>query len=70
MYGTSQMRSFPVAILAVSEKEFLLCYHELGVFVDQFGARSRKQDIKWTRLPLAFGGSLDWQGDGEGYREA
>ncbi|XP_037088374.1 citron rho-interacting kinase-like [Pollicipes pollicipes] len=55
VYGTSQMRSFPVAILAVSEKEYLLCYHELGVFVDQFGSRSRKQDIKWTRLPLAFG---------------
>ncbi|KAF0310045.1 Citron Rho-interacting kinase [Amphibalanus amphitrite] len=54
VYGTSQMRSFPVAILSVSEKEFLLCYHELGVFVDQFGARSRQQDIKWTRLPLAF----------------
>ncbi|XP_037091431.1 citron Rho-interacting kinase-like [Pollicipes pollicipes] len=61
VYGTSQMRSFPVAILAVSEKEYLLCYHELGVFVDQFGSRSRKQDIKWTRLPLAFG---ELTGDG------
>ncbi|XP_076331599.1 citron Rho-interacting kinase-like isoform X2 [Tachypleus tridentatus] len=53
-YGASQLRSFPVAILQVASEECLLCFHELGVFVDSFGKRSRKEDMKWTRLPLAF----------------
>ncbi|GLH00471.1 Serine/threonine-protein kinase Genghis Khan [Gryllus bimaculatus] len=61
--GTEQLNSFPVSILDVtppkmtghpSEPEFLLCFNELGVFVDQFGRRTREDDIKWSHLPLAF----------------
>lgn len=32
-----------------SEKEHLLCSPRAGRLVDQFGSRSRKQDIKWRR---------------------
>ncbi|XP_058850206.1 citron Rho-interacting kinase-like isoform X2 [Acipenser ruthenus] len=50
--------SFPIAIMQVNcigqKEEFLLCFHEFGVFVDSYGRRSRTDDIKWSRLPLAF----------------
>ncbi|XP_053727536.1 citron Rho-interacting kinase isoform X3 [Synchiropus splendidus] len=50
--------SFPIAIMQVSSSlqkdEFLLCFHEFGVFVDTYGRRSRTEDLKWSRLPLSF----------------
>ncbi|XP_068166167.1 citron Rho-interacting kinase [Antennarius striatus] len=50
--------SFPIAIMQVAgsmqKEEYLLCYHEFGVFVDTYGRRSRTEDIKWSRLPLSF----------------
>ncbi|XP_055940055.1 citron Rho-interacting kinase-like [Argiope bruennichi] len=58
VYGASQFRSFPIAIFQVStdgpNKEFLLCFHEMGVFVNNLGRKTRLDDIKWSRLPLAF----------------
>ncbi|XP_077509003.1 citron Rho-interacting kinase-like isoform X4 [Amblyomma americanum] len=57
MYGARQLRSFPVSVLQVAppdyNPEYLLCFHELGVFVDSEGRRTR-EDLKWSRLPLAF----------------
>ncbi|XP_038648022.1 citron Rho-interacting kinase isoform X2 [Scyliorhinus canicula] len=50
--------SFPIAIAQVNtsgqKDEFLLCFHEFGVIVDSYGRRSRTDDLKWRRLPLAF----------------
>ncbi|XP_066515715.1 citron rho-interacting kinase isoform X2 [Hoplias malabaricus] len=50
--------SFPISIIQVScapqKDEYLLCFHEFGVFVDAYGRRSRTDDIKWSRLPLSF----------------
>uniref|UniRef100_A0A668A4Z5 Citron rho-interacting serine/threonine kinase n=1 Tax=Myripristis murdjan TaxID=586833 RepID=A0A668A4Z5_9TELE len=50
--------SFPISIMQVTgsmqKEEYLLCFHEFGVFVDAYGRRSRTEDIKWSRLPLAF----------------
>lgn len=50
--------SFPVSVLQIGEKngkyEYLLCYHEFGVFVDCFGKRTRKDNMLWSRLPLSF----------------
>ncbi|XP_072353934.1 citron Rho-interacting kinase-like isoform X2 [Scyliorhinus torazame] len=50
--------SFPIAIAQVNtsgqKDEFLLCFHEFGVIVDSYGRRSRTDDMKWRRLPLAF----------------
>ncbi|XP_032510005.1 citron Rho-interacting kinase isoform X7 [Phocoena sinus] len=54
----SSSHSFPVSIVQVNgagqREEFLLCFHEFGVFVDSYGRRSRTDDLKWSRLPLAF----------------
>ncbi|XP_029017666.1 citron Rho-interacting kinase isoform X10 [Betta splendens] len=50
--------SFPIAIMQVAssmqKEEYLLCFHEFGVFVDTYGRRSRSEEIKWSRLPLSF----------------
>uniref|UniRef100_A0A3P8W088 Citron rho-interacting serine/threonine kinase n=1 Tax=Cynoglossus semilaevis TaxID=244447 RepID=A0A3P8W088_CYNSE len=50
--------SFPIAIMQVAgslqKEEYLLCFHEFGVFVDRYGRRSRTEEIKWSRLPLSF----------------
>ncbi|XP_061147532.1 citron rho-interacting kinase isoform X1 [Syngnathus typhle] len=50
--------SFPISIIQVTttpqKEEYLLCFHEFGVFVDAYGRRSRTDDIKWSRLPLSF----------------
>ncbi|XP_078523777.1 citron Rho-interacting kinase isoform X1 [Lissotriton helveticus] len=54
----SSSNSFPIAIMQVNttgqREEYLLCFHEFGVFVDSYGRRSRTDDLKWSRLPLAF----------------
>ncbi|XP_067132283.1 citron Rho-interacting kinase-like isoform X3 [Centruroides vittatus] len=58
IYGALQLNSFPVAIFNVNPsgkpEEYLLCFHELGVFVDSYGRRTREDEIKWTKLPFAF----------------
>ncbi|XP_042883993.1 citron rho-interacting kinase-like isoform X1 [Penaeus japonicus] len=58
IYGSTQMSSYPVAILQVSKpgkyEEYLLCFYEFAVFVDPCGQRSREHDIKFTRLPIAI----------------
>uniref|UniRef100_A0A3Q0SHM4 Citron rho-interacting serine/threonine kinase n=1 Tax=Amphilophus citrinellus TaxID=61819 RepID=A0A3Q0SHM4_AMPCI len=50
--------SFPISIIQVTtapqKDEYLLCFHEFGVFVDAYGRRNRSEDIKWSRLPLSF----------------
>lgn len=55
----SSTNSFPVSIVQANStgqrEEYLLCFHEFGVFVDSYGRRSRTDDLKWSRLPLAFG---------------
>nr|XP_006129132.1 citron Rho-interacting kinase [Pelodiscus sinensis] len=54
----SSTNSFPISIIQVNptgqREEYLLCFHEFGVFVDSYGRRSRTEDLKWNRLPLAF----------------
>ncbi|CAB1315229.1 unnamed protein product [Coregonus sp. 'balchen'] len=36
----------------IEMKQYIL--EEFGVFVDEYGRRSRSEDIKWSRLPLSF----------------
>ncbi|XP_072456396.1 citron Rho-interacting kinase [Notamacropus eugenii] len=54
----SSSNSFPVTIVQVNSasqrEEYLLCFHEFGVFVDSYGRRSRTDDLRWSRLPLTF----------------
>ncbi|KAF5279138.1 hypothetical protein FQA39_LY18316 [Lamprigera yunnana] len=51
-----EMGSFPIAIMKISQKpvEYLLCFNEFAVFVDEYGRHSRVSEMKWNRLPQAF----------------
>ncbi|KAJ8956368.1 hypothetical protein NQ318_015106 [Aromia moschata] len=51
-----RMGSFPLSIIQVSKspKEYLLCFNEFSVFVDEYGRSTRKREIKSSHLPLAF----------------
>ncbi|KAM7354804.1 citron rho-interacting kinase sticky isoform 2-T2 [Cochliomyia hominivorax] len=44
----------PVVALRISKQEFLLCFMECGVFVDEYGCRSRPYDISWGYTPCGF----------------
>lgn len=44
----------PMEAFKINRQEFLLCFAECGVFVDEYGCRSRPNDIKWLRKPNGF----------------
>ncbi|XP_058832110.1 citron rho-interacting kinase [Topomyia yanbarensis] len=44
----------PVAVFKVNSQEFLLCFKEVGIFVDEYGCRSRPDNINWLQEPLDF----------------
>ncbi|XP_055840436.1 citron Rho-interacting kinase [Episyrphus balteatus] len=44
----------PVVAIRVSQQEFLLCFMECGVFVDEYGCRSRPYDVNWEYTPTGF----------------
>lgn len=58
--------SYPVAILDVTEThgpgrkeaEYLICFQDIGIFVDSEGRRSRAGDVLWSQVPVAFGKGL------------
>ncbi|XP_069772571.1 serine/threonine-protein kinase MRCK beta isoform X2 [Narcine bancroftii] len=39
----------------ISNKEYLLCFSHIGVYVDLQGRRSRMEELMWPALPLACG---------------
>ncbi|XP_052800201.1 citron rho-interacting kinase-like isoform X2 [Mya arenaria] len=57
-FGAATHHSYPLAVVQVSPEglplEFLLCFHEFGVYVDNKGRRSRPADMKWSCLPLSL----------------
>lgn len=44
----------PMAIFKINSQEFLLCFEEYGLFMDDFGNRSRPDELNWTNLPSGF----------------
>ncbi|KAH8301117.1 hypothetical protein KR018_001886 [Drosophila ironensis] len=44
----------PIAAVRISRQEYLLCFAECGVFVDEFGCRSRPYDLNWVYAPTGF----------------
>uniref|UniRef100_A0A8C2M6V0 Citron Rho-interacting kinase n=1 Tax=Cricetulus griseus TaxID=10029 RepID=A0A8C2M6V0_CRIGR len=69
----SSSNSFPVSIVqangAGQREEYLLCFHEFGVFVDSYGRRSRTDDLKWSRLPLVRDAMQQWWTPARAYLE-
>lgn len=46
--------SSPMAAFQINSREYLLCFRETGIFVDEFGCRSRPKDLNWSYEPLEF----------------
>lgn len=44
----------PFVAVRISRQEFLLCFAECGIFVDEFGCRSRPYDLNWVYAPTGF----------------
>ncbi|XP_030385386.1 citron Rho-interacting kinase [Scaptodrosophila lebanonensis] len=44
----------PFVAVRISRQEYLLCFAECGVFVDEFGCRSRPYDLNWVYAPTGF----------------
>ncbi|XP_022225302.2 citron rho-interacting kinase [Drosophila obscura] len=44
----------PLMAVRISRQEYLLCFAECGVFVDEFGCRSRPYDLSWVYAPTGF----------------
>ncbi|XP_017844328.2 citron Rho-interacting kinase [Drosophila busckii] len=44
----------PFVAVRISRQEILLCFAECGVFVDEFGCRSRPYDLNWVYAPTGF----------------
>lgn len=47
-------RCRPMATFKIGKNEFLLCYEEFGIYVDEYGCRSRAQEVDWTYTPTGF----------------
>lgn len=47
-------RCRPMATFQISKNEFLLCYEEFGIYVDEYGCRSRAQEVNWSYTPTGF----------------
>lgn len=44
----------PLAAYKINKQEFLLCFEEFGMFVDEYGSRSRPNDVNWANRPNGF----------------
>ncbi|KAK6489638.1 serine/threonine-protein kinase MRCK alpha-like [Huso huso] len=42
-----------ICAVEISNKEFLLCFSSIGVYVDCQGRRSRQQELMWPALPIS-----------------
>lgn len=46
--------SRPMAAFKINKQEYLLCFENFGLFTDEFGCRSRVDDIIWSNSPTGF----------------
>jgi len=54
-FAAVQRQVYPLAMVFLTDtEEILLCYSEMGVFVNKKGGRSRPHEIRWGRTPLSF----------------
>jgi citron Rho-interacting kinase len=44
----------PMNVFRINSLEFLLCFKECGIFVDEYGLRSRPDDLQWIHEPHGF----------------
>ncbi|XP_037043796.1 citron rho-interacting kinase isoform X1 [Bradysia coprophila] len=44
----------PMSAHRINQHEFLLCFEEFGIFVDDYGSRSRPTELNWANRPCGF----------------
>lgn len=44
----------PRSVFKINSQEFLLCFAEFGLFVDNYGDRSRPENLNWANPPTGF----------------
>lgn len=47
-------KSKPMNVFRINSHEFLLCFHDYGIFVDDYGLRAREENLLWLHEPKAF----------------
>lgn len=48
---THAKNSKSMAVFQINDEEYLLCFKEFGIFVDEYGCRSRPSNINWIDMP-------------------
>lgn len=46
--------SQPMNAFRINSREFLLCFRDYGVFVDEYGLRAREENLEWIHSPKEF----------------
>jgi citron Rho-interacting kinase len=44
----------PMNVFRINSNEFLLCFRDYGVFVDEYGLRAREENLEWLHTPQQF----------------
>lgn len=44
----------PMNVFRINSREFLMCFHDYGVFVDEYGLRAREENLEWIHEPKEF----------------
>lgn len=44
----------PMNIIRINSREFLLCFNDCGIFVDEYGLRAREENLEWIQDPKEF----------------
>lgn len=47
-------RTQPMNVFRINSREFLLCFRDYGVFVDEYGLRARQDNLEWIHPPIEF----------------
>lgn len=44
----------PMNVFRINSREFLLCFNDCGIFVDEYGLRAREENLEWIHEPKEF----------------
>jgi citron Rho-interacting kinase len=47
-------KSKPMNVFRINSNEFLLCFRDYGIFVDDYGLRAREENLDWLHEPKSF----------------
>lgn len=48
------LKSKPFNTFSINSQEYLMCFNDFGIFVNEFGCRTRPTELKWSNIPNGF----------------